>query len=400
MRFHNAFIPYRASWSSPFCKWQGALSGEHPMKLVASVAIEILQDLSLPVGSLNGLHFGMTVPQHQSFWGAPWIAAMMGASDITGPTISQACATSARLMASAAGAVSLGHGTCILALAADRISNGPHLYYPDPHGPGGMGVSENWVWDNFNNDPYAKVAMVQTAENIAKKFGFSREEQDDLTLHRYEQYQNALAYNRAFQKGYMRAVSLRRGVVEADEGIAQTNLEKLQKLKPVIDGGTVTFGGQTHPADGHAGALVVGRDVLSELAADAPYAVEIISYGEARVEKAYMGMAPVPAAKRALQAADLTLADIAAVKTHNPFVVNDLYFAHATGFDALKMNNFGSSLIFGHPQGPTGLRLVIELIEELGERGGGYGLMTGCAAGDTGAALVVQVSEVATRLSV
>ena len=113
-----------------------------------------------------------------------------------------------------------------------------------------------------------------------------------------------------------------------------------------------------------------------------------------------MGMAPVPAAKRALQAADLTLADIAAVKTHNPFVVNDLYFAHATGFDALKMNNFGSSLIFGHPQGPTGLRLVIELIEELGERGGGYGLMTGCAAGDTGAALVVQVSEVATRLSV
>ena len=75
--------------------------------------------------------------------------------------------------------------------------------------------------------------------------------------------------------------------------------------------------------------------------------------------------------------------------------MNDLYFAHATGFDAVKMNNFGSSLIFGHPQGPTGLRMVIELIEELGERAGGYGLMTGCVESDTGASLVVQVSEVA-----
>ena len=76
------------------------------------------------------------------------------------------------------------------------------------------------------------------------------------------------------------------------------------------------------------------------------------------MEKAYMGMTPVPAAKCALQAADLTLADSAAVKTHSPFVVNDLYFAHATGFNVLKMNKFGSSLIFGHPQDPTGLRLV------------------------------------------
>jgi len=106
---------------------------------------------------------------------------------------------------------------------------------------------------------------------------------------------------------------------------------------------------------------------------------------------AHMGMAPVPAAQAALTSAGLKIGGVKAIKTHNPFAVNDLYFAQATGVDAKMMNNFGSSLIFGHPQGPTGLRLIIELIEELALKGGGYGLMTGCAAGDTGAAVVIKV---------
>src|SRR2546430_7873975 len=104
-----------------------------------------------------------------------------------------------------------------------------------------------------------------------------------------------------------------------------------------------------------------------------------------------MPMAPVPAARQALQEAGLRIYDITAVKTHNPFAVNDVYFAREfdLAFDAF--NNHGSSLVYGHPQGPTGMRLVIELIEELVDRGGGYGLFTGCAAGDTGAAVVLKV---------
>ncbi len=108
-------------------------------------------------------------------------------------------------------------------------------------------------------------------------------------------------------------------------------------------------------------------------------------------EHAAVAMAPVAAAEAALGDAGVGIGQLAAVKTHNPFVVNDLYFAEATGFDAGRMNDYGSSLIFGHPQGPTGLRLLAELIEELALRGGGYGLFTGCAAGDTGAAVAVKV---------
>ena len=93
----------------------------------------------------------------------------------------------------------------------------------------------------------------------------------------------------------------------------------------------------------------------------------------------------------ALANAGLKITDIKAVKTHNPFAVNDLAFAKKMGYDVMKMNNNGSSLIYGHPQGPTGGRAVIEMIEELALLGGGYGLFTGCAAGDTAAALIIKV---------
>jgi acetyl-CoA acetyltransferase len=116
----------------------------------------------------------------------------------------------------------------------------------------------------------------------------------------------------------------------------------------------------------------------------------MLAFGEGRAERAHMGMAPVPAAQAALAAADLTMDEISVVKTHNPFAVNDIYFSRQMNFGVEEMNNYGSSLIYGHPQGPTGLRLVIEMIEELVMTGGGYGLFTGCAAGDTGASIIVK----------
>jgi acetyl-CoA acetyltransferase len=104
-----------------------------------------------------------------------------------------------------------------------------------------------------------------------------------------------------------------------------------------------------------------------------------------------MAQATVPAARNALNAAGVSLPDIKAIKTHNPFAVNDIYLAREMGIPVEGFNNYGCSLIFGHPQGPTGMRLLIELIEELVLLGGGFGLFTGCAAGDTGASIVLRV---------
>ena len=395
MRFEKVYIPYGGYWSSPFCRWQGSLSGEHPLRLAASCASAFLDTAGCEPESLGGIHFGMTVPQHKSFWGAPWIGALIGADRVTGPTLSQACATSARVIASGASAVELGGSDRTLALAADRVSNGPTLYYPDPAGPGGRGVTEHWVWDNFNEDPHARVAMIQTAENIASRFGFSRRAQDELAVHRQEQYRMALADDCAFQRRYMVDAAIgtkrRTGAVSRDEGIRERTAGGVQALEPVLGNGTVTAAAQTHPADGNAGMLLATAEQADELGGDSAVSVQLLSFGEGRAEKAYMGMAPVAAARAALADAGLGMDEIAVVKTHNPFAVNDLYFAEAMGFDAGRMNNYGSSLIFGHPQAPTGMRLVLELIEELALGGGGYGLFTGCAAGDTGAAIVVKV---------
>jgi acetyl-CoA acetyltransferase len=105
-----------------------------------------------------------------------------------------------------------------------------------------------------------------------------------------------------------------------------------------------------------------------------------------------MAAAVYPAAKMALDNAGITVADVKAIKTHNPFAANDVFLADKLGVDVNIMNNYGSSLIFGHPQGPTGARLIIEGIEEVVMAGGGYMLFAGCAAGDTAAALVVKVN--------
>ena len=104
-----------------------------------------------------------------------------------------------------------------------------------------------------------------------------------------------------------------------------------------------------------------------------------------------MPKAPVPAAERALRDAGLTIGDVDVVTTHNPFAVNDLWFSRETGFPVERMNPYGSSLVYGHPQGPTGARAIAELIEALVLRGGGIGLFTGCAAGDSAGAVVVRV---------
>ena len=134
---------------------------------------------------------GTTVPQQRSFYGAPWLLGMIGAERISGPTISQACATSARCLQAAAQEISGGDATSTLIVTADRISNGPHVYYPSPTSPGGTGQAENWVPDNLGHEPFAKVAMVETAENVARNYQISTQEQHAVVLRRYEQYRAA-----------------------------------------------------------------------------------------------------------------------------------------------------------------------------------------------------------------
>jgi len=306
------------------------------------------------------------------------MAGMLGDDTITGPTFAQACATSARMLSSAGQSVRVGDDDAVLCIAADRTSNGPTIDYPAEDRP------ERWVWDNFMHDPYAQNPMIQTAENVATRLGIGTDRQHEVALLRWEQY-GAGAQIRA------RYLTGAAGVTE-DQGLRPRTSESLAEMNPVRPDGTVTPGGQTHPADGNAGMVITTAARAQELSRDPAVQVRLVAFAEARAEKGHMPMANIPAVSRVLDRAGLSVEDLDAITTHNPFAVNDVVLSDALGIPLDRMNRHGSSLIWGHPQGPTGMRSIIELIEELVERGGGRGLFTGCAAGDTAAAVVVEVT--------
>lgn len=397
MAYQKTFIPYGGYWSSPFARWQGSFANLHTLKFAADVTRKALEARNISPKTFSNVYLGMTIPATQSFYGAPWLAGMIGAEGVTGPVFSQACATSARVIGSASQAVETDSSDSILCITADRTSNGPHLLYPNPSNPGGRGDAEDWVWDNFNRDPFAGNSMLQTAENVAKECGITTAEQHEVLLMRYAQYQKALENNAAFHKRYMMPVEINPSgkkvlaTVGDDEGIFPSTAEGLAKLKPVMPDGTVTFGGQTFPADGNAGMVVTTREKARELSKDSKIEIQLLSFNEGRAAKGFMPKANAPAVRGALGQAGVDMKDIKTIKTHNPFAVNDIFLNREFGIPLDKMNNYGSSLIWGHPQGPTGMRLIIELIEELVMLGGGYGLFTGCAAGDTAAAIVLEV---------
>jgi acetyl-CoA acetyltransferase family protein len=395
----KAFIPYKGYYSSPFCRWQGGMANENPIDLGAKTARNWFLSRKLDPTVLDYLYYGTTIAVPKLFYSHTLAAAMLvdNAKPLPALMVHQACTTSTTCIHLAALNVEAGTYETGYALMSDRCSNGPHTIWPNPMGPGGEVISENWMMDNFNRDPNAGFKMVQTAENVAKESGITKEECDAVTLRRYQQYAEALANDRAFQKRYMFPVEVaiskkKTLVIEADEGVTPTTKEGLAGLKPAEPGGVISFGAQTHPADGNCGFIITTKDKARALSADPKIQIQIISYGFSRAKRGFMAAAPVPAAQMALKDAGLKAGDMKAIKTHNPFIVNDIYMAKQMGNDVMKMNNYGCSLVYGHPQGPTAGRTIAEMLEELVMLGGGYGLWAGCAAGDTGAAMVFKVS--------
>ena len=389
----RARIPYGTWGSSWFPAWQqSALAEVNIGQFAGEAAARILSLRKVPKSELEYLVIGSTVPWHWKFWTAPLVASCLG-ERVPGYHVEQACATGLQAVLLAGAEVQAGRDV-VGVVTFDRTSDSPVGVFPERRSPVRT-VALSDVWDNFGFDPATGQAMLATAGNSARKHKIDRREVDDIALYRHEQYFEALG------TGFLDRILVPfdvldnsgkvLGRVDSDAGVRKISRATLAAQRELDD--CVTSGTQTHASDGMATLLVTSRERARELSPRPEIDVRFLAKTEVRVQPAFMPEAPAAAVQKLLARTGLSMADIKVVKNHNPFAVNDAIFARLLGHDWREMNKTGCSLVWGHPQGPTLTRVLIEALEEAVDLGGGLVLVFGCAAGDVGIAALFEVAE-------
>jgi acetyl-CoA acetyltransferase len=392
MLFPKARIPYGTWGSSYFPAWQMSALAEVNIGQFAGEAMNRILGLrKVRKDHLDYLVIGSTIPWHWKFWNAPLVASCIG-HRVPGFHMEQACATGLQATVLAAAEVQGGYDV-VGVLTFDRTSDSPVGVFPERRAyQRTVPIAD--VWDNFGFDPATGKAMIATAGLAARKYKINRREVDELTLCRYEQYFSAK------ESGFLDRVLVplnvlnlqgkKLGRIDDDLGIRRLSLDMLSGMRELDT--CVTPGGQTHASDGMACLLVCTEEKVAELSPKPEIDIRLVGKTEVRTAPSLMPEAPALAVKKLLERTGLSIGDMAVVKNHNPFAVNDAIFCKVLEYDWKKMNTTGSSLVWGHPQGPTLTRIIIEGLEEAVSLGGGHVLIFGCAAGDVGIAAIFKVS--------
>jgi acetyl-CoA acetyltransferase len=392
--FSKARIPYGAWGSSYFPAWQTSALAEVNIGQFAGEAMNRILGLRrVRAEHLDYLVIGSTVPWHWKFWNAPLVASCLG-HRIPGFHVEQACATGLQAVLLAGAEVQSGAHDVVGVLTFDRTSDSPVGVFPERRAyQRTMALRD--VWDNFGFDPATGQAMLTTAGNAARKFGLNRREVEDITFCRYQQYFEAKA------SGFLDRVLVPLDVLNVqgrllgriteDVGVRKLTLNALRQMRELDS--CVTTGTQTHASDGMATLLVTTAEKARQLSPRPEIVIQFVAKAEVRIDPALMPEAPTRAVEKLLARTGFGMADVAVVKSHNPFAVNDAIFSKVLGYDWRKVNRSGCSLVWGHPQGPTLTRILIEGLEEAVDLGGGLVLVLGCAAGDVGIAALLMVTE-------
>jgi acetyl-CoA acetyltransferase len=392
--YPRARIPYGTWGASYFPAWQtSALAEVNIGQFAAESMNRILGLRNVPASTLDYLILGSTIPWHWKFWNAPMLAAVFGRR-IPGYHLEQACATGLQAVLAAASQVDGEGGDVVGVLTFDRTSDSPVGVFPERRAYERT-VALNDVWENFGFDPATGKAMITTAGAAARKHKLDRKEVDEVVFYRYQQYFEAKG------RGFLDKVCVpldilnlqgkSMGKIDQDTGVRQITLESLREMRELDT--CVTGGGQTHASDGMATLLVTSPERAAELSPRPEIDIRLVARCEVRANPSLMPEAPSLAVMKLLEKTGLTMSDIAVSKCHNPFAVNDVVFSKLLKHDWKQVNRTGCSLVWGHPQGPTLTRSLIEGLEEAVELGGGRVLLFGCAAGDVGIAAIFEVTD-------
>ena len=389
----RARIPYGTWGSSYFPAWQtSALAQVNIGQFAGESMARILGLRGVRKTELEYLVLGSTVPWHWKFWTAPLVSSCMG-HRIPGYHVEQACATGLQAIILAGAEVDSGSNDVVGVLTFDRTSDSPVGVFPERRAHERTQALAD-VWDNFGFDPATGNAMITAAGIAARKYKASKEETDEVAYLRYQQYFEAKASG--FLDRVLVPLELLNvqgkplGVVDDDYGVREITLEGLRTMRELDT--CVTGGTQTHASDGMSMLLVTTEEKAKELSPRPEIDIQFVAKTEVRAHPSLMPEAPALAVQKLLDRTGLTMADMAVVKNHNPFAVNDVIFSRLLDYDWHEMNNTGCPLVWGHPQGPTLTRVAIEGLEEAVDLGGGHVLIFGCAAGDVGIASIFKVS--------
>jgi acetyl-CoA acetyltransferase len=391
--FPETSIPYGTWGSSFFPAWQTSALAEVNIGQFAGESMNRILGLrKVPKSELQYLIIGSTVPWHWKFWNAPLVASCLG-QRIPGFHVEQACATGLQAVVLASAEVQAGAHDVVGVLTFDRTSDSPVGVFPERRAhQRTLPLAD--VWDNFGFDPATGGSMIAAAGKTARKYKADRKEVDEVAFLHHQRYFEAR------RSGFLDRILVPLeilnvqgrflGRVDDDLGVRELTAGGLRGLRELDS--CVTTGTQTHASDGMATLLVTSREKARDLSPRPEIGIRLLAKAEARTHPSLMPEAPAFAVQKLLSRTGLTMADMAVVKNHNPFALNDVIFSKLLGYDWRNINKTGCPLVWGHPQGPTLTRVLIEALEEAVDVGGGRVLIFGCAAGDIGIAAVFEVS--------
>lgn len=384
-----------SAYRTPIGNFGGVFKSLSAVDLGVTVVTKILADTGLKSDAIDEVIFGNVLHAGLGQNVARQVALNAGLSyDTPAFTIDMVCGSGLKAVELGAQKIQTGNADIVLVGGTENMSQAPYVLQGQRWGSrmGDSKVVDTMLKDGLS-DAFAGYHMGITAENIVQQYGLTREEQDAFAADSQRKAQLAIEKGRFKEEIAPVTIPQRKGeplLVDQDEYPKfGTTVDKLAKLRPAFikDEGTVTAGNASGINDGAAAILLMSKEKAEELGL--PILAKITSYASAVVDPSIMGCGPIPATKKALAKAQLTIDDIDLIEANEAFAAQALAVSRDFGFDNEKVNVNGGAIALGHPIGASGARILVTLLAEMAKRDVRHGLATLCIGGGQGQSIIV-----------
>ena len=373
----------------------GSLKDVPLSQLATTVVKAALERSGAPAGQIGHLAMGNVIPTEPRDAYLSRVAAMDAGCPQETPAfnVNRLCGSGLQAIVSAAQAITLGDCELAIGAGAEAMSRGPYLM---PGARWGVRMGDSPLQDymlSILHDPFHKIHMGMTAENVAERYGINRQMMDELAAESHRRAAAAIAAGRFTEQITPVEIASRKGTVlfTTDEHVkADTTVETLSKMKPAFkkEGGMVTAGNASGINDG-AGAVVLASADAVKSHGLKPLA-RLVGYAHAGVDPKIMGIGPVPATRAVLARTGLKVGDLDVIESNEAFAAQACAVVRELDLDPAKVNPNGSGISLGHPVGATGAIITTKAVYELQRTGGRYALVTMCIGGGQGIAAVFE----------